>query len=123
MIKWIMSWLGSGAATAIGEQLNKAYAAKLNATTEIEKIELEKRIAELHAQQAALAIDQADWATKWIRPALAFPVVFYMNKVFVWDKGLGLGTTPDLTPDQWVFVSAVSGAYLLSRTFEKVLRR
>lgn len=56
IISWILSWLGGGPLTKIVDALGKAYADKLNAKTETEKIEADERIKTL----AALAADTAN---------------------------------------------------------------
>ena len=119
MITTIIGWLTGGGIKAIGEQLNRAWEAKLNADTNEKKIEAEKRIAELQAQQAVLIAEQGSWMTRWIRPAFALPFIIYDFKIVVWDKVLGLGTTDGLTPEFWQLQMIVFGAYFITRPLEK----
>ncbi len=107
----------------IGEQLNKAYELKLFAQNDRERLEAEKTISTLEARRDVLLAEQASWMTRWIRPALAAPVVVYVWKVVVYDTVLGWGVTE--YPGQFVhwYVMTVTGAYFLMRPVEKAWRR
>lgn len=119
----LLTWLSSGGIAAIGEQLNKAYDAKLKATNDHEKLQAEQDIARLEAQQAILLAEQGRWLTCWIRPVIALPFVVYLWKLVIYDKVLGWGTTDNLSTDLWQLMMVVVGAYFLTRPFESVLRR
>lgn len=119
----LLTWLSSGGIAAIGEQLNKAYDAKLKATNDHEKLQAEQDIAQLEAQQAILLAEQGRWLTSWIRPAIAFPFVVYLWKLVIYDKVLGWGATDNLSTDLWQLMMVVVGAYFLTRPIESVLRR
>lgn len=119
MLGTILSWLAGGGIAAIGEQLNRAHEAKLKAQNDSERIDAEKRIAELTAQQAVLIAEQGSAVTRWIRPAFAAPFIIYNFKIVVWDKVLGLGTTDPLTAEFWQLQMIVFGAYFLTRPFER----
>jgi hypothetical protein len=119
MLDKIIGWFATSGVKAIGEQLNTAYATRLKATTDHEKLEADQRIATLQAQQAVLIAEQGSWRTSWVRPAIAFPVVFFLNKVLVYDICLGLGVTPDPSPQVWWVITAVVSCYLLARGIEK----
>lgn len=108
---------------AIGDQLNRAYELKLIAENDHERIEAEKTISHLEARRDILLSEQGSWMTRWIRPAMAFPVVVYVNKLIIWDTVLGWGVTPD--PGQFInwYVLTVTGAYFLTRPVEKWGRR
>ncbi|WP_162651311.1 hypothetical protein [Lentilitoribacter sp. Alg239-R112] len=122
MIAKILSWLAGGGIAAIGQQLNDAYSAKLNAQNNEVRIEADKRIAYLHAQQAVLIAEQGSWMTRWIRPAFAAPFVIYNGKIILWDKALGLGVTDALSSEFWQLQMIIFGAYFLTRPFEKRAR-
>lgn len=115
----ILSWLTGGGLSAVAEQLNRAYEAKLKADNDADRIDAERRIAELSAQQAVLLAEQGSWMTRWIRPAFAAPFIVYDAKIVVWDKVLKLGTTDPLTPEFWQLQMIVFGAYFLTRPFER----
>lgn len=119
MIAKLLSWLAGGGIAAIGKELNRAYELKLAAKNDAERIEADKQIAQLQARQAVLIAEQGSWMTRWIRPALALPVVVIMGKLFIWDKALGWGTTDALSADMWHYIWIVSGAYFLTRPLEK----
>lgn len=119
MIGRIFSWLAGGGIAAIGKELNQAYAAKLNARNDAERIEAEKQIAVLQARQTVLIAEQGNGMTRWIRPAFALPFVIFNLKIIIWDKVLGLGTTDSLSPEFWQLQMIVFGAYFLTRPFEK----
>lgn len=119
MFGTILSWLAGGGLSAIAEQLNRAHEAKLRAANDADKLEAERRIAELSAQQAVLLAEQGSWLTRWIRPAFALPFVVYNAKIILWDKVLGLGATDPLTAEYWQLQTVIFGAYFLVRPFER----
>lgn len=115
----VLSWLTGGGLKAIGDQLNRAWEAKLKADTDEKRLDAEKRIAELQGQQAVLIAEQGNWLTRWIRPAFAAPFVIYNAKIIVWDKVLCLGATDALPPEYWQLQMIVFGAYFLTRGLER----
>ncbi len=119
----IIGWLTSGGIKAIGGELRAAYEARLRAQNDHEKLEAEKEIARLEAQQSILLAEQGRWLTAWIRPAIAFPFVLYLWKLVIYDKILKLGTTDSLSPELAWVMTAVVTSYLITRPFEKVFRR
>lgn len=119
MIGRVLSWLTGGGIAAIGKELNRAYDNKLKAKNNEQRIEAERDIARLEAQQAVLIAEQGSWMTRWIRPAFAAPFVIYDAKVIVWDKVLKLGTTDPISPEFWQLQMIVFGAYFLTRPLEK----
>ena len=108
---------------AIGEQLNRAYEAKLLAMNDKERIDAEKQISQLEAQRDIIMAEQGHGMTRWIRPMLAAPVVIFWWKIIVWDTVLGWGTTPH--PGEYVMwlAVAVPNVFFLMRPVEKALRR
>jgi hypothetical protein len=119
VLRLILSWFTGGGIAAIGDQLNKAYQAKLTAQNDQQRIEADMAITQLTARQAVLIAEQGSWMTRWIRPAFAFPFVVYNTKIIVWDKVLSLGTTDALSPEFWQLQMIVFGAFFLTRAFEK----
>ena len=115
----ILSWLTGGAINAVGKQLIHAYEIKLSAQNDTQRIEADKRIAELTAQHAVLVAEQSNWITRWIRPAFAGLFFIYLAKVIVWDKVLGLGATDPLGGFLEEIMMVIIGAYFLTRPFEK----
>lgn len=108
-------------------QINKD---RLAAANDKNRVDADKYIAGLDTQeklwemQAAIVMkEQGSWKTSWIRPAFAFPFVFYNTKVIVWDMCLGLGSTPALNEQMfWVEVTIV-GSYFLGRPVEKLAKK
>ena len=119
MFATILGWLTGGGIAAIGKQLNEAYATRLRAQTDHEKLEADRAIATLQAQQAVLIAEQGSWMTRWIRPVIAFPFAAYLWKLVLWDKVLGMGATDDLSPNLWWIMGSIITAYFLTRPFEK----
>lgn len=104
---------------AIGDQLNRAYEAKLLAMNDKERIMAEAQISTLESRRDVLIAEQGSWMTRWIRPAMAAPVVVFWWKLIVWDTVLGWGTTPD--PGEYVmwFCVAIPNVYFLMRPVER----
>ncbi len=104
----------------IAEQLATAYAARTNATTDKERIAADERVRHLEAMQAIVIAEQGSWLTRWVRPAFAFPFVVYVNKLVLYDKVLGWGTTDPLSDNLTTILVTIVGAYFITRPFEKV---
>lgn len=119
MFGTLLSWLTGGGIAAIGKQIAHAYELKLAAKNDADRIEADKQIAQLQARQAVLIAEQGSWMTRWIRPAIAFPIVAYIWKLVIFDKVLGWGVTDDLSPELWRLFWIVIGAYFLTRPLEK----
>lgn len=115
----LISWLTSAGVSAVGDQLNRAYENKLNATSTAKRIEADVTIEQLTARERVLRGEQSYALTRWIRPAAALPVVIYIWKLFVWDSVLGWGSTPEPGVIMTAIISAILGAYFLVRPFEK----
>jgi hypothetical protein len=122
MFAAIARWLLGGGISAIGEQLNRAHEARLNARNDHERVEADMLIATLRAQQAVLVAEQGSWMTRWIRPAFALPFIIYNFKIIVWDKVLGWGITDPLSPHFMYLEIAIFGAYFLTRGLERKRR-
>lgn len=118
-MEFILKLLGSSFLRDITEKISDAYEAKLKADTDEAKLEAEKTITMLEARRDVLIAEQRRKLTSWIRPAIAFPVVVYVNKIILWDTVLKLGVTPN--PGEFVnwIVVTVIGAYMLTRPFER----
>ena len=106
-----------------------AYAAKLKASGEHDKLtvdlaarELAVEMREQELKTELLVAEQGNWMTRWVRPAFALPFVIFTFKVIVWDKVLGLGTTDALDPNMWSVFMVIVGAYFGGRSIEKVAR-
>ena len=115
----MIGWLMGLPFRAIAKEITKAITARENAQTERERIAADVMLEQLKARQAVLISEQSHWATRWIRPAIAFPVAVYVNKLILWDTVLGWGVTPN--PGEFVnwIVVTVIGAYFLTRPLER----
>lgn len=89
--------------------------ASLNAKTDQERIAADERVASLTAQRDVLIQDsRVSKLDIWTRTAIAFPVAFIVNKLFIYDKALGWGTTEINTNDNlWYVIMAVIGFYFM----------
>lgn len=127
MLATILSWLGSLIGGPFAKAAVDAYKAKLDATNNHDartadlvarELAVEQREAELATQ--LLVVEQGNWMTRWVRPAWALPFIVFTFKVVVYDKVLGLGSTPALDPAMWNVFMLIVGAYFGGRTIEKV---
>lgn len=123
MLGKVLSWLTSGGISAIGEQINRAYEIRENAKSDAARLEADKRINLMLAQQNILIAEQKSWMTRWIRPAIAAPFAIFIWKVVVWDKVLGWGVTDPLSEQFAEIMMIVLGAYFIARPFEKWIRK
>lgn len=104
----------------IADKLVGAYASRQSAKTDQERLKADVLISQLEARQNVLVAEQGSWLTRWIRPALAFPIVIYFWKIVIWDKVLGWGVTDPIGPTGEYLMAAVVGAYFVTRPFEKI---
>lgn len=114
MLKWLNP-LG-----VIADRLTAAYEAKQKAQTDQERLKADVLINQLEARQMVLVAEQGSWLTRWIRPALAFPIVIYFWKIVIWDKVLGWGVTDPIGTTGEYLMTAVIGAYFVTRPLEKI---
>ena len=129
MFGMVLGWLGNLLGGPFARAAVDAYRAKLSAESTSEKIAADLAARELTvetrerelATQLAIA-EQGRWYTALPRPLYAFAFIVYVWKVVVWDRVLGLGSTPALTGDvaQWAMI--VLTAYFGGRSLEKVAR-
>ncbi|GKQ52884.1 hypothetical protein [Bradyrhizobium sp. Ce-3] len=104
-----------------------AYQARLKAGNVDSKIAADLAASEIAAQVAEVRAHSqlkiAEIGHPWEPDKLAFYVtlVFYA-KCVIWDKVLGLGTTPQLAGDVSTWAGMIMGFYFGKRTFENVAR-
>ena len=98
--------------------------AALNATTDQERIQAQERISSLQAQQAVLIADgQRSNLDIWIRSFIALGPMIFLNKIFIYDKVLGLGSTELKNTDYlWNVIMVVLGFYFLHSLGTSVAR-
>lgn len=104
----------------LGEQLRKAYEAKLAARNDADRIAAEVDIARLHARLDAHRIG-GRWITM-VQIAWALPFVIYNGKLILWDKVLELGATDPLSPELYTLQSVIVGFFFLTTTVRGLAR-
>jgi hypothetical protein len=121
MWSFLTGLLGLGnAVSSIAGKIADAQVERAKALTDRERIVADERIKTLEMQRDVLVAEQGSRLTRWVRPAFAFPFVVYVNKLVIWDKVLGWGTTDPLGPELAETLALVIGAYFIARPFEKV---
>ena len=129
MLASVLGWLGNLLGGPFAKAAVDAYRAKLSSENTSEKIaadlaarelDVERRERELASE--VLIAEAGRWYIALPRPLFASAFIIYTWKVVVWDKVLGLGTTPALSGDvaQWAMI--VLTAYFGGRSLEKVAR-
>lgn len=119
----VLGFLLGGGISAIGEQIRLARKAELEAKNDSDRIDAELVVKQLEARRSVLIEEIKSDRTWWIRPAIAFPIVVYINKIIIYDKVLKLGVTDDLSPDMWKLFWIVVGFYFLTRGGEYIMAR
>ncbi|MGL3209659.1 hypothetical protein [Bradyrhizobium sp. BR 1433] len=119
----ILSFLGG----PVIKGLIDAYQAKLKAGNIESRIAADLAASEIAAQtaeaQAQNQLKLAEIGHPWEPEKLAFYVTLtFYAKCVVWDKVLGLGTTPQLAGDVSTWAGMIMGFYFGKRTFENVAR-
>ena len=112
----IANLFGGGVIGSITKALGNAHQASLNAKNTAERIEADKVISTLQARRDVLI---AESRQKWniiFRAFLALPFGIFVNKVIVYDKVLGLGSTDNLSADLWNLMMVVYGFYFVYET-------
>ena len=108
-------WIMGGGIAAIGKQLNAAYATKLNAKNDSERIAADEQIAYWKGQMdlaQVAAVHDKWWST---RELIGKCVLIYIFKIVVYDTVLKLGVTPDPGPYVAGIVMVVVGFYFGSK--------
>lgn len=112
MLWWgkLVGWFVGGGAASIAAEIRGARADQLAAENDEARIEAEERMdLALRRLEAQNGGPQNGWA-KLVRASFAFPFVIYINKLVLWDKVLGLGTTDPLS-------EFLQGAFLVVLAF------
>ncbi|WP_347952035.1 hypothetical protein [Bradyrhizobium sp. CER78] len=117
----ILSFLGG----PVVKGLIDTYQAKLKAGNIDSKIAADLAASEIAAQTAEIQAKNhlkiAEIGHPWEPEKLAFYVTLvFFAKCVIWDKVLGLGTTPQLAGDISTWAGMIMGFYFGKRTFENV---
>ena len=99
---------------SITGKLADARVAQARAATDKEKIHSDERVKMLEARQAVL-ISEGSFTrvNAWVRFGLTVGPMCYLNKIFIFDKALKLGSTDPLDTNLWGVVIAVISFYFL----------
>ncbi len=116
---WLLQLLGL-AGGGLGDQLRRAYEAKLNAANDADKISADMQIAQINARMASHSIG-GRWITL-VQLAWALPFVVYNCKLIVWDKILGLGVTDPLSPELYGLQGIIVGFFFVTTTIRGIIR-
>jgi hypothetical protein len=129
MLASVLGWLGNLLGGPFAKAAVEAYRARLSSENTSEKIAADLAARELDVERRErelatelLIAEEGRWYTALPRPLFAAAFIIYTWKVVVWDKVLGLGSTPALSGDvaQWAMI--VLTAYFGGRSLEKVAR-
>ncbi|TXH33799.1 MAG: hypothetical protein E6Q98_20725 [Rhodospirillaceae bacterium] len=119
----IISFLGG----PVIKGLIEAYKAKIDAGTKDNKIAADLAAGEIAAQTAEMQEHTRYRIAElgyWYEPdkLMGYAVAFYIAKILIWDKVLGLGSTDPL--GGWIETTAnlVVSFYFAKRGFENVAR-
>lgn len=103
--------------TAIANKIADTKVALAKADNDAERTRLQTQLSMLQARADVLVKEgEHTNANVWVRIGLAFPVLFIMWKLIIWDKGMGEwthGSTDPLSPQMWEYVWAVTKFYFL----------
>jgi hypothetical protein len=120
MLSFLLGLLPSALTTISGitNAISNEKIAALNATTQQEQVAATERVATLQAQRDLLIAQ----SNKSILPTLiafsfAIGPMIYLNKIFIWDKVLQMGSTDPLDPHLWQVVMVILGFYFLHSFF------
>lgn len=106
---------------AIVRQISADRVKLVDAKTEQERIHAEERIELNRARRDVLLAEQSHWATRWVRPAWAFPFVAITWKILLYDNALGLGVTDPLSKEMYDLMKIIAASYFIGRGIEKGL--
>jgi hypothetical protein len=121
------SWLASFLGGPVISGLINAYKAKLAAGNTTEKIAADLAARELAVQQTEIQAQtqlRVAQIGKWYEPEhlIGYFLAFYIGKVIVWDKVLGLGSTDPITGDVGTWAGMIMLFYFGKRGVENVAR-
>lgn len=109
----LLSILGIDPVGKVLDALTAAYKAKLDSKTDVERADAELSIMQLEAQRDIILQAQRDRFERWVRLGFALPFMLYINKLVVWDKVLGWGSTDPLSDLLTSIAWTVIGGYFL----------
>lgn len=93
-----------------------------NAETERQRIQAGEEVSKLQAQRDVLVAESGSKINALIRILFAAPCAIYINKLIVYDKVLGWGSTDDLSPNLWWLLLTVVGFYFV-QSIASIIKR
>ena len=93
-----------------------------NAQTEQAKIAADEEVSKLQAQRDVLVAESGSKINALIRILFALPCAIYINKLIIFDKVLGWGSTDDLSNNLWWIVFTVIGFYFV-QSIASIIKR
>lgn len=93
-----------------------------NAETERQRIESGEEVSKLQAQRDVLIAESGSKINALVRIAFALPCALYINKLIIYDKILGWGTTDDLSTNLWWLLMTVVGFYFV-QSIASIIKR
>ena len=100
----------------VASDIAKYKIAQQTAATDQERIHAQEMVATLQARQAVMVAEAGGpygWVNALMRFLLALGPMVYLNKIYLWDKVLGWGSTDRLDDHLWNVVMAVIAFYFL----------
>jgi hypothetical protein len=116
MLSWLLGLIPGLFTTINGitNAISNEKIAAINAKTQDEQIKATERVTSLQAQRDVLIQDANKSSLDiWIRAGYSIGPLVYLNKIFIYDKALGLGSTDALDPNLWYVVMCIIGFYTL----------
>lgn len=122
-MNWLLQLLGGGLVEKFTGPLERAYAAKLAAANDSERLDADKQIAFFEGQVALATV--AAHHDKWWSPRslMGWIATIYVGKLVLWDTVLGWGVTPDPGPVVGGIIMTVIGFYFGSKAATDVAAR
>ena len=109
-----------GTVNGITNAISNEKIAALTATTDQDRIAAQERVNSLSMQRDVLVADAAHSKLDlYIRSGIALGPMFYLLKIFIWDKVLASwtnGTTDPLDANLWQVIMVTLGFYFVAAT-------
>jgi hypothetical protein len=128
-MNWLVSLITGPLLSSLTGPFLEAYKAKLAATNSRDAMAVELAVKEIDAEIAARAeatkimlIENGRWWTAAPRAIVCWSFALYVAKCVIYDKMLGLGSTPALGGDIATWAGMLMAMWFGGRTIEKVAR-
>ena len=123
----ILTWLASFLTGPLLKSGVDLWKAKIQASTDQDKLAVDLASRELVVQQRELELNtqyRIAEIGRWYEPdkLMAYFVAVYFGKLLIWDKVLGLGTTDPLAGFASTTANLIVGFHFARRGFENIAR-